>query len=138
MFKDYFQTNIDDLNIFDFFLKRATLFANWVFIMVFKFWVGILIFMYIFPFFSNFGKFPSPSNFYSKVAYTFFIDISFIQSQNFMSFVAYWPWAFNIAWLKQKLTKGCLNYKGYIYDTIENKVKVRVLKLEHSSSTYAI
>jgi hypothetical protein len=91
------------------FLERATLLEILVFITVFKFWVGILIFMYFFPLLFNFGKFPNPSNFYSKVAYTFFIDISFIQSQSFMSFVAYWPWAFNIAGLKQKPAKGCLN-----------------------------
>jgi hypothetical protein len=54
---------------------------------------------------------PLPKNFvqvmvFCKVDYAFFNNTSFMPTQSFVSFMAHWH-AFDIAWSKQKLAKGC-------------------------------
>lgn len=71
-----------------------------------------------------------------KMDCAFFNDTSFMSTQSFVLFVAYWH-AFDIAWPKQKPMKDCSSYKG-AHVIIEDSVVARVLGLKLSSLTYAI
>ncbi len=102
-------------------MLESQMLANWVFIGVLNFQMGSLAFMHAL----SHSCLPLP-NFlvqamvFYKVDYAFFNNTSFMPTQSFVSFMAC-RHAFDIAWSKQKLAKGCWSCKR-AHVTIEDNV----------------